>query len=264
VDLLTFTGSTATGKRLLVAAGQSNMKRLILECGGKSPQIVFADAADLDAVAEAVVTGITFNSGQVCTAGSRLLVERSVHEALLERVLARAAAIRAGDPLDEATTFGPLASAAQRDRVRGFVESGLADGANAVLDGSRELPVRGCYWLPTVFAGAHPRMRIAREEIFGPVLAAFPFEGEDEAVSLANATPFGLAATVWSADLARGLRLSRRIRSGSVSVVAGAVPGQVDATAGAFEPHGQSGMGIEGGLEGMRAFTRLKSVALSG
>lgn len=264
VDLLTFTGSTATGKRLLVAAGQSNMKRLILECGGKSPQIVFADAADLDAVAEAVVTGITFNSGQVCTAGSRLLVERGVHEALLERVLTRAAAIRAGDPLEEATRFGPLASSAQRDRVRSFLASGLAEGASAVLDGSRALPATGCYWLPTVFTGVLPGMQVAREEIFGPLLAVLVFDDENEAVSLANATPFGLAATVWSADLARGVRLSRRIRAGSVSVVAGAAPGQLDATAGAFEPHGQSGLGVEGGLEGMRAFTRLKSLALSG
>ena len=264
VDLLTFTGSTATGKALLRASGQSNMKRLILECGGKSPQIVFADAPDLDAVADAVVASITFNSGQVCVAGSRLLVERSVHDALLERVLTRAAAIRAGNPLDEATTFGPLASVGQLARVRGFVESGLAEGAVARLDGSRGLPGQGCYWLPTVFTGVQRGMRIAGEEIFGPVLSTLTFDTEDEAISLANATPFGLVATLWSGNLARGHRLARRIRAGLVAVNAGASPGPMDATAGAFEPHGQSGLGVEGGLEGMRAFTRLKGIALSG
>ena len=262
VDLLTFTGSTATGKRLLELSGRSNMKRLILECGGKSPQLVFADVEDLDAVAEAVVGSITFNSGQVCVAGSRLLVERSVHDAVLDRVVARAREIRAGDPLDESTTFGPLASREQLARVRSYFESGREEGGTLALDGSTGGPGPGCYWLPTVFTGVRPGMRVAQEEIFGPVLSTLAFDGEDEAVALANGTIYGLIATVWTRDLSRALRLARRIRAGSVSIAARPGAGRVDATAGAFEPHGQSGLGIEGGLEGMRAFTRLKSISL--
>lgn len=262
VDLLTFTGSTATGKRLLELSGRSNMKRLILECGGKSPQIVFADAEDLDALADAIVGGITFNTGQVCVAGSRLLVERSIHDALVERVIAQAAAIRVGDPLEESTTFGPLASADQLARVRRHVESGTVDGAALAL-GGRAPAGAGCYWLPTVFTGVRTDMRIAQEEIFGPVLATMAFDGEDEAVTMANGTIYGLTATVWTRDLSRALRLARRIRAGSVSIGARPGSGRVDATAGAFEPHGQSGFGIEGGLEGMRSFTRLKSVTLN-
>ena len=263
VDLLTFTGSTVTGRRLLEYAGQSNMKRLILECGGKSPHLVFDDVADLDAAADAIVAGITFNSGQVCVAGSRVLVHRAVHADLLGRLLERASAIRAGNPLDESTSFGPLASAAQFARVQDYVASGVAEGAALVVDGAQAPPAPGCYWMPTLFDGVRPDMRIAREEIFGPVLGVTPFEDEDEALRLANATDYGLVATVWTRDAGRGLRLSRGIRAGSVSIIAGPVAGTVDATAGAFEPHGQSGTGVEGGLAGMRAFTRRKAVALS-
>lgn len=263
VDLLTFTGSTATGKQLLQYSGQSNMKRLILECGGKSPQIVFADVADLDAVADQVVGSITFNSGQVCVAGSRLLVERAIHDTLIAKVTERARAIVAGDPLDAATTFGPLASRDQARRVRQYCETAVADGARTQLDGAQaEGP--GCYWLPTVFSSVPPSSRIAQEEIFGPVLATFAFEDEAAAIALANGTIYGLAATVWTRDLTRALRLARELRAGSVTVGATAGAGRVDATAGAFEPHGQSGLGIEGGLEGMRSFTRLKSVSFSG
>jgi acyl-CoA reductase-like NAD-dependent aldehyde dehydrogenase len=265
VDLLTFTGSTATGKRLLELSGQSNMKRLILECGGKSSHIVFEDIEDLDAVAEAIVGSITFNSGQVCIAGSRLLVAHSIHDALVEHVVARAAAIRAGDPLDEATSFGPLASTAQFARVQAYVESGHAEGAVAALDGSPPPgSPGGCCWLPTVFTSVGPGMRIAREEIFGPVLSTMAFGSEAEAIALANSTIYGLVAGVWTRDLARSLRLARKLRAGAVTV--GARPGsaRVDATAGAFEPYGQSGLGIEGGLEGLRSFTRLKSVTFGG
>jgi len=207
VDFLTFTGSTVTGKRLLELSGRSNMKRLALECGGKSPHVVFADVEDLDALADAIVGSITFNAGQVCVAGSRLLIERTIHDPLVEKVVARCAAIRAGDPLTESTTFGPLASAAQLARVRRYVESGTAYGAELALDGTPPPALNdGCYWLPTVFTGVRADMQISREEIFGPVLATMAFEGEDEAVALANSTIFGLVATVWTRDLARGLR----------------------------------------------------------
>ncbi|BBE32425.1 aldehyde dehydrogenase family protein [Sphingosinicella microcystinivorans] len=264
VDLLTFTGSTATGKRLIELSAQSNMKRLILECGGKSPQIVFDDIDDLDAIADAVVGSITFNSGQVCVAGSRLLVERSIHDALVERVLARAQQIEAGDPLNEATSFGPLASKDQHARVRRYYEAGQEEGAVAALPRGYSGRNDGCYWMPTVFTDVRSDMRIAQEEIFGPVLSVFAFEDELEAVRLANSTIYGLAASVWTRDLARALRLARAVKAGSVTITGKPGATAVDATAGAFEPHGQSGVGVEGGLDGMRAFTRLKSVSFAG
>ena len=260
VDVLTFTGSTATGRRLLEFSGQSNMKRLILECGGKSPQIVFPDVADLDRVAEAIVGGITFNTGQVCVAGSRLLVHRSIADALVARVVERARAVEPGDPLKESTTVGPLASRAQFERVRSYVDGGRAQRADLLLDGARPTTDGSCFWAPTVFSGVAPGMRIAQEEIFGPVLSVLIFDSEDEAVALANGTIYGLTATVWTSDLARALRMGRRISAGAVTVGADPTGGRVDATTGAFEPHRQSGLGVEGGLGGLRSFTRLKSV----
>ena len=262
VDFLTFTGSTGTGRRLLELAGRSNMKRLALECGGKSPQIVFADVENFDELAEAVVRSITFNTGQICVAGSRLLVHSSIHDEVVDRVVAKASAIRPGNPLDVATTFGPLASLEQFNRVRNYFESGQADGAAVKLDGSRASAAAGCYWLPTVFAGVGTEMRIAREEIFGPVLSTMKFETDEEAVAIANATIYGLVATVWTRDMSRALRLARKIRGGRVEVVSRPGSGKVDATAGAFEPSGQSGFGAEGGLEGLRTFTHLKTLLL--
>jgi acyl-CoA reductase-like NAD-dependent aldehyde dehydrogenase len=264
VDLLTFTGSTTTGRRLLELSGRSNMKRLILECGGKSAQIVFEDIGDLDAVAEAVLGNITFNAGQVCVAGSRLLVERSIHDDLVERVVALAREMSPGDPLDEATAYGPLASQDQFARVRRYCESGREEGAVAALYGAPSGPDNACFWMPTVFTEVRSEMRIAQEEIFGPVLAVCPFEDEAEAVHLANSTIYGLAASIWTRDLGRSIRLARAVRAGSVTISGKPGATALDATAGAFEPQGQSGFGIEGGLDGMRAMTRLKSVSFAG
>jgi acyl-CoA reductase-like NAD-dependent aldehyde dehydrogenase len=262
VDFLTFTGSTATGRRLMELAGRSNMKRLALECGGKSPQIVFPDIENLDELAEAVVRSITFNTGQICVAGSRLLVHADIHDEVVDRVVAKASSVRPGNPLDAATTFGPLASRQQFDRVREYFESGKAEGATATLDGSRPKADAGCYWLPTVFTAVRGEMRIAREEIFGPVLSTMKFETEEEAVATANGTIYGLTSTLWTRDMSRVVRLARKIRGGRIEVVSRPGSGRVDATAGAFEPSGQSGFGAEGGLEGLRTFTHLKALLL--
>jgi len=264
VDLLTFTGSTTTGRRLLELSGESNMKRLILECGGKSPHIVFPDINDLDGLADAIVGGITFNTGQVCVAGSRLIVHRSIHDAIVDRVADRARLLRSGDPLDESTTLGPLASTAQLDRVRGLFESGRRQGAAVTLDGSTPTDQAGCYWLPTIFTAVHSEMQIAREEIFGPILSVLVFDSDEEAVAIANGTIYGLTATVWTRDLPRALKMARSISAGAVTIAARSDGGRVDATTGAFEPHRQSGLGVEGGLGGMRSFTRLKSVTFKG
>jgi len=262
VDHLTFTGSTATGKLLMELAGRSNLKRLSLECGGKSPQIVLPDVVDLDGVATQIAQGFLYNTGQVCTAGTRLIVHRSLEMALLDRVLAIAGKIFGGDPLDPAVTFGPLASATQYRRVAAYLAVGRAEGAIVAL-GSEvpESPDAGCYVPPTVFTNVQPQMRISQEEIFGPVLSVMAFDTLDEAVALANSTVYGLISTVWTRDTKAGLELARRLSCGHVSV-AGAPGGDAQNTMGTFEPHGQSGFGAEGGVRGLRSMMKAKSIVL--
>ncbi len=262
IDLLSFTGSSATGKRLLQASGASNMKRLVLECGGKSPNLVFADAPDLDLVADGVMARMFWNQGQVCTAGTRLLVDRTVKDALLEKLLARVAGIVPGHPLDPGTTFGPLISAGQRDKVMGYIEDGLGAGASLRAGGS-DAPAEGYYVAPAVFDDVTTDMRIAQEEIFGPVLSILPFSTIDEAVSLANATVYGLSATAWTQSLATAQRMIRDLKVGEL-VIRGTGTPSAGAKFGALplEPHGQSGLGIESGIEGLAAYTALKSVQL--
>ncbi|MGH3426484.1 MAG: aldehyde dehydrogenase family protein, partial [Mycobacteriales bacterium] len=187
VDMLTFTGSTATGLALLRATGASTLKKLVLECGGKSPHIVFEDASDLDVVADDVVEQITWNQGQVCIASSRLLVQCSIHAQLVERVVTRMRRIQPGDPMDPATTFGPLVSRAQLDKVAGYVNAARRAGVRLLTGGSR--PERkGFYFEPTVFDEVAPEQKIAREEIFGPVLSTFTFKTPEEAVRIANSS----------------------------------------------------------------------------
>ncbi|WP_067815743.1 aldehyde dehydrogenase family protein [Actinomadura kijaniata] len=215
VDVLAFTGSTEVGRHFLRYAADSNLKRVWLELGGKSPNIVLPDAPDLDAAADTAAWGIFFNAGEMCTAPSRLLVHRSVAGRVLERVVARAEGMRVGDPLDPATEMGPLVSARHRDRVLAYVDAGHADGARLRAGGSAP---EGCYLRPTVFDRVTPAMRIARDEIFGPVLAVLEFDDLDEAVRLANDTDYGLAAAVWTADLSAAHRVSRALRAGTVWV----------------------------------------------
>ena len=219
VDVLAFTGSGETGARLLHYAAESNLKRVYLELGGKTPNVVFADAEDLDAAAEQAAFAITFNQGEMCTAASRLLVQREVHDDFLAKVTAAAGGQVVGDPLDEATEIGPVVDTTQLERVLGYVDIGRAEGADLVLGGSRTLEETGGTFVePTVFAGVEPSMRIAQEEIFGPVLGVLPFDGVEDAVRVANDTVYGLAASVWTSDLTTAHRVARGIRAGTVWV----------------------------------------------
>jgi gamma-glutamyl-gamma-aminobutyraldehyde dehydrogenase len=255
VDVLAFTGSTAVGKLFQTYAGESNMKQVWLECGGKSANLVFPDAADLDAVADGVIAGIFGNSGQVCSANSRLVVHRSVKEELLARVVERAAELRPGDPLDPATRMSPLVGEEHAARVLDFVELGRRE-ARVVLDGGA---VPGApttaYVAPAIFDDVAPNSRLGREEVFGPVLAVFSFDEEDEAVALANDSVYGLAASVWSDSLSRAHRVAGRLRAGTVSVN---TVDALDVTT-PFGGFGQSGSGRDLSLHALTNYTALKT-----
>lgn len=218
VDVLVFTGSGPTGRRLMEAAARSNLKRVYLELGGKSPNIVFADAPNLDEAAKISAMGIFRNSGQVCIAGSRILVERSVHAAFVEKLAAHAKAIKVGDPLDSATQAGAVNSERQLRQNLGFVAEAREAGRK-VIGGDRILQeTGGLYMSPAIVADARPEDRVFREEVFGPVVTVTPFDTEAEAIALANDTSYGLAAAVWTSNLSRAHRMVRKIRAGIVHV----------------------------------------------
>ncbi|MFF4146527.1 aldehyde dehydrogenase [Streptomyces sp. NPDC001698] len=219
VDVLAFTGSTAVGRHFLRYSADSNLKRVWLELGGKSPNIVLPDAPDLAKAAATAAWGIFFNQGEMCTAPSRLLVHSSIAEEVTEAVVARARELRVGDPLDPATEMGALVGEAHLRRVMDHVRQGTGDGARLRTGGRRILAeTGGVYAEPTVFDRVDPRSRLAREEIFGPVLSVLAFDGIDEAVALANATEYGLAAGLWTSDLSTAHRVSRALRAGTVWV----------------------------------------------
>ncbi|QKZ20843.1 aldehyde dehydrogenase [Streptomyces chartreusis] len=219
VDVLAFTGSTGVGRHFLRYAADSNLKRVWLELGGKSPNIILPDAPDLEKAAATAAWGIFFNQGEMCTAPSRLLVHSSVAERVTEVIVARAGELRVGDPLDPATEMGALVGESHLKRVLDHISTGLEEGARLRAGGGRALADTGGSFLrPTVFDRVNPGMRLAREEIFGPVLSILTFDDLDEAVQLANATEYGLAAGLWTADLSTAHKVSRALRAGTVWV----------------------------------------------
>ncbi len=255
VDKIAFTGSTETG-RLIARRGADRLKKISLELGGKSPGIIFADA-DLAAAVELLFSpyGVWYNSGQICVQASRLLVQRDIVDDFTAAVIERSRTLRVGSPFDEQTELGPLVSSDQLDRVLGYLRIADEEGAEVRLGGCR--PSRPGYFVePTVLSGMTPQMRIANEEIFGPVVGVIPFDTEDEAVRIANATEYGLAASVWTSDIKRGHRMAGRLQSGVVWINSFA---DTDSSV-AFGGTKQSGYGRECGEESIHTYTQTKSV----
>jgi len=259
VDMISFTGSTRAGKRISELAAQG-VKRVALELGGKSASVILEDA-DLAAAVKGTVNGCYLNSGQTCTALTRMLVPASKHDEAAKIAAEIARSFAPGDPMSESTRLGPLSSAAQLERVRGYINKGIAEGAELVAGGpeSPEGLSGGYYVKPTVFGNVKPGSTIAQEEIFGPVLSIIAYQDEEEAVRLANDSPYGLAGAVWSKDEARAQKVARRIRAGQVDVNGGAF--NMNAPFGGFK---QSGHGREAGVYGLEEFLEYKSLQLKG
>lgn len=256
VDVLVFTGSGGVGRRLLEYSARSNLKRVYLELGGKSPNVVFADAPDLRQAAKVSAAGIFRNSGQVCVAGSRLLVERSVHEEFADLLAQEARAMKVGNPLDIGTQAGAIASEAQLARVQHHVARAAGEGARLLAGGERILTeTGGSYFAPTIFDGVTPDMTLSREEVFGPVLAITPFDTEDDAVRLANGTDYGLASAVWTGTLSRAHRMVRALDAGVVHVN---TYGGADMTV-PLGGHRQSGNGHDKSLHALDKYVNLKT-----
>ncbi|MET7398640.1 aldehyde dehydrogenase family protein [Dactylosporangium sp. NPDC005572] len=254
IDLISFTGSTVAGRKIAAAAA-ANLTRVSLELGGKSANVILPDA-DHTAAVKVGVANCYLNAGQTCTAWTRMLVHESRYDEAVDLAVAAAAKYVPGDPTDPATRLGPLASAAQRDRVLSYVERGVADGAKMVLGGA-DVPATGYFVAPVVFAEVDPDSTVAQEEIFGPVLSIIRYRDEDDAVRIANGTRYGLAGSVWAGSQEHGLAVARRLRTG-----------QVDVNGGAFNPLapfggiGHSGYGRELGAFGYEEFTSVKAIQL--
>jgi acyl-CoA reductase-like NAD-dependent aldehyde dehydrogenase len=256
VDALAFTGSTEVGKLFLKYSAESNMKIVSLECGGKTPNIVFADAPDLDAAARGAADGIFYNSGQVCDAASRLLVEDKIHDAFLSKVTALASAYQPGDPLNEKTQMGAMVDGVQTKRVLDFIAQGKDEGAALALGGKQVRQETGGFYIePTIFDGVENRMTIAREEIFGPVLSTIVFKTPEEALRLANDSKYGLEANLWTNDLTKAHRMARALRAGTVTVNT-RDGGGIEVPFGGYK---QSGFGRDKSLHALEKYTQLKT-----
>ncbi|MBO9708700.1 MAG: aldehyde dehydrogenase [Caulobacter sp.] len=260
VDMIAFTGSGPVGRRLMEYSARSNLKRISLELGGKSPQVVFADCPDLDAAAQAAAWGVFYNQGEVCTAASRLLVEASIKEDFLERVVAVARGMVPGDPLDPDTVFGAMVSERQMNTALSYIAKAGEQGARRVLGGERVRRETGGFYVePTIFDGLEPDHVLAREEVFGPVLGVQTFTGFDQAMALANDTVYGLAAGLWTADVNRALKGARALKAGLVWVN-GWDACDITMPFGGFK---QSGFGRDRSLHALHKYADLKSVSVT-
>ncbi|MEU0626235.1 aldehyde dehydrogenase family protein [Streptomyces sp. NPDC005989] len=258
VDMVSFTGSTGVGQRIAEVCGRG-MKRQLMELGGKGAAVVLDDA-DLDSAVAGIGTTFSFYSGQICTAPTRVLVQRDVHDALIEKLAAYAGYLKVGDPAARGTVVGPVISAAHRDRVESYIELGRKEGARVVTGGERPAGLdRGFYVAPTLLADCTNEMRVVREEIFGPVVVVVPFDDEEEGIALANDSDYGLIDYVWSSNVARAFRVARRLRAGGVGV--NTIGRNMEAPFGGFK---KSGVGRDVGSYALHAYSELQSIVWPG
>lgn len=259
IDCITFTGSTLVGKKFLEYSGQSNMKSVWLECGGKNPNIVMADCPDIEKAAVSAAMNIFFNQGEICAAASRLLVEESIRDELLEKIIAIGKTRKPGDPLNPETNMGAIVDQAQFERINGYIALGQREGAELILGGNTgKINGKGLYVNPTIFKNVKNDMTIAREEIFGPVLSVISFNDIDEAVKIANDSPYGLTAAIWTNDINIAHKTARNLQAGSVSInsynsIDIALP---------FGGYKQSGIGVDKSLHAIEKYTNIKSTWL--